>query len=112
MKKVLMGVSLIDHTLISDLFETSVVIDIFVVSGTDAEKQIFKSPADSTPLLSCLIKIGHMLVMQRSAVALDDGDIASPSEIFHQVHSGLLTGHTPSPLGWAILSRAYGNSRE
>ena len=52
MKKVLMGVSLIDHTLISDLFETSVVIDIFVVSGTDAEKQIFKSPADSAPLLS------------------------------------------------------------
>ena len=48
----LFGVSLIDHTLISDLFETSVVIDIFVVSGTDAEKQIFKSPADSAPLLS------------------------------------------------------------
>ena len=43
---------MIDHTLISDLFETSVVIDIFVVSGTDAEKQIFKSPADSTLLLS------------------------------------------------------------
>ena len=46
-----MGVSLIDHTLISDLFE-SVVIALFVVGRNDAKKQIFKSPADSTPLLS------------------------------------------------------------
>jgi hypothetical protein len=47
----LFGVFLIDHTLISDLFE-SVVIAVFVVGGIDAKKQIFKSPADSTPLLS------------------------------------------------------------
>ena len=47
----LFGVSLIDHTLISDLFE-SVVIALFVVGGNDAKKQIFKSPADSTLLLS------------------------------------------------------------
>jgi hypothetical protein len=49
-----------------------------------------------------------MLVMQQSVVALDDGEIASPSEIFHRLYSRLLTGHSPSPLGWTILLRAYG----
>jgi len=39
---------------------------------------------------------------------LDDGEIASPSEMLHQMHSRLLTGHSPSPLGWAIWLRAYG----
>ena len=66
MKKVLMGVSLIDHTLISDLFETSVVIDIFVVSGTDAEKQIFKSPADSA------------LTVMHGRESFQDGEVCFP----------------------------------
>ena len=47
-------------------------------------------------------------MMQRSVVALDDGEIASPSEMLHQMHSRLPTGHSPSPLGWAIWLRAYG----
>jgi hypothetical protein len=34
----LFGVSLIDHMFISDIFE-SVVIDLFVVSGTDAKSK-------------------------------------------------------------------------
>jgi len=103
-------VSLIDHTLKGDLFE-SVVVGFLAVSGIDVKKQIFKSPADFTPLLSGLIKIGQMLVMQRSVVALDDGEIASPSEMLHQMHSRLLTGHSPSPLGWAIWLRAYGKKK-
>jgi alkylated DNA repair dioxygenase AlkB len=98
---------LIDHELKGDLFE-SVVVGFLAVSGIDAKKQIFKSPADFTPLLSGLIKIGQMLVMQRSVVAMDDGEITSPSEMLHQMHSRLLTGHSPSPLGWAIWLRAYG----
>jgi hypothetical protein len=100
-------VSLIDHTLKGDLFE-SVVVGFLAVSGIDAKKQIFRSPADFTPLLSGLIKIGQMLVMQRSVVAMDDGEITSPSEILHHMHSRLLTGLSPSPLGWAIWLRAYG----
>lgn len=100
-------VSLIDHTLKGDLFE-SVVVGFLAVSGIDAKKQIFKSPGDFTPLLSGLIKIGQMLVMQRSVVAVDDGEISSPSEILHEMHSRLLTGLSPAPLGRAIWLRAYG----
>jgi hypothetical protein len=49
-----------------------------------------------------------MLVIQRSVVAMDDGEIASPYEVLHYMHFRLLTGHSPSPLGWAIWLRAYG----
>jgi len=50
-------VSLVDHTLRGDLFE-SVVVGFLAVSGIDVKKRIFKSPVDFTPLLSGLIKIG------------------------------------------------------
>jgi hypothetical protein len=66
--------------------------------GIDANKQIFRSPADFTLLLSGLIKIGQMLVMQRSVVAMDDKEITPLSEILHHMHSRLLTGLSPSPL--------------
>lgn len=97
-------VSLIDHTLKGDLFE-SVLVSFLAVSGIDAKKQMFKSPADFTPLLSGLIKIGQM---QRTVVAMDDEEITAPSDMLHQMHSRLLTDHSPSPLGWAIWLRAYG----
>jgi hypothetical protein len=100
-------VSLIDHPLKGDLFE-SVVVGFLAVAGIDAEKRIFKLPADFTPLLSGLIKIGQMLVMQRAVIAVEEGDITCPSDMLGQMHERLLTGHSPAPIGWAIWLRAYG----
>lgn len=100
-------VSLIDHTLKGDLFE-SVVVGLLAVEGIDVEKRTFKPPADFTPLLSGLIKIGQMLIMQRAVVAVENGEVTYVSDMLDDMHRRLLTGESPSPIGWAIWLRAYG----
>jgi hypothetical protein len=99
--------SLIEHTLKGDLFE-SVVVGFLAVEGIDVKRRIFKPPADFTPLLSGMIKIRQMLVMQRAVVAVEEEDVAHSSDVLDQMHERLLTGHSRSPMGWAIWLRAYG----
>lgn len=91
-------VSLINHTLKGDLYE-SVVVAFLAVAGIDVKKRIFKLPANFTLLLLGLIKIGQMLVMQRAVVAVKEGDIAHPSDMLSKMHERLLTSLSPSPIG-------------
>lgn len=91
-------VSLIDHTLKGNLFE-SVVVGFLAVEGIDVKRRIFKPPANFTPLLSGLIKIGQMLVMQRAVVGVEDGEITHSSDMLDDMHGRLLTGESPSPIG-------------
>lgn len=100
-------VSLLDHDLKRDLFE-SVVVGFLAVARIDFPKRVFKQPSDYTPLLSGLIKIGQMLVMQRAVVAVEDGDIGHSSDMLDKMHERLITGESRLPLECAIWLRAYG----
>lgn len=50
-------ISIVDHVLKGDLFE-SVVVGFLAVTGIDAGKGVFKQPSDYSLLLSGLIKTG------------------------------------------------------
>jgi hypothetical protein len=64
-------VSLLDHDLKGDLFE-SAVIGFLVAITIDSIKEILKEAYHFTPTLSSFIKIAQMLVIQKAVVGVRD----------------------------------------
>ncbi|KAM0716822.1 hypothetical protein Q7P37_007625 [Cladosporium fusiforme] len=100
-------ISLLDHDLRGDLFE-SVVVGFLAVLGIDKEKGVFREPWDYTPLLSGFIKIGQLLVIEKAVKAAEAGIIQQPSELLDEMRDRFLTHGTRSPFNWANQLRMYG----
>ena len=100
-------VSLLDHTLRGDLFE-STVVGFLAVLGIDVQKQVLQDACAYTPNLSGLIKIGQILVIQRSVVAAAEGEIEHPADILDEMRERFMIHGSRSPFNWALRLRAYG----
>lgn len=90
-------VSLLDHRLAGDIFE-SVVVGFLAVAGIDVAKLAFRQPSNYTPILSGLIKVGQLLAVQRAVMAVEDGDVQHPSDILDAMRERFLTSESRSPL--------------
>lgn len=100
-------ISLLDHTLKGDLFE-SAVVGFLAVLGVDNEKSVFMEAVAFTPALSRFIKISQMLVAQRAVVAVDEGEVDDPCELLDDMRDRFLIHGSRSPFSWACQLRVYG----
>jgi hypothetical protein len=103
----LLCISLLDHILRRDLFE-SVVVGFFAILGIDEKKSIFRDAYAYTPILSGFIKISQLLVIQRAVLAVEEGIVDEPSSILNEMRERFLIHGCATPIGWALRLRTYG----
>lgn len=99
-------ISLLDHELKGDLFE-SVAVGFFTVSAINVRKGIFKEAYKHTSVLSGFVKIAQLLVLQKAVVAADRGGIDYPADVPNGMRERLLVHGTRSPFNWASRFRMY-----
>jgi hypothetical protein len=100
-------ISLLDHTLRGDHFE-SVVLSFLGVLGIDGKPGgVFRSPMSYSPDLSKFIKIAQMLVVQRAVSAADDGEVEHPSDLLDEMRERFMMRGSRTAFDWACRLRAY-----
>ncbi|KAF7139734.1 hypothetical protein CNMCM5793_007669 [Aspergillus hiratsukae] len=100
-------ISLLDHVLRRDLFE-SVVVGFLAILGVDERMENFRGAHVFTPILSGFIKIGQLLVIQRAVLAVEEGTVDEPSSILNEMRQRFLIHGCATPVGWALRLRTYG----
>jgi hypothetical protein len=89
-------VSLLDHDLKGDLFE-SAVIGFLVVITIDPIKGILKEAYHFIPTLSGFIKIVQMLVIQKAIVGVRDLESIQPADLLNKMRLRFLINGVRSP---------------
>jgi hypothetical protein len=89
-------ISLLDHTLKGDLFE-STIVGFLAVLAVDPEKKIFRDASSFTSYLSAFVKISQMLVIQMSVMMLEDREIEHPANALDTMRERFLMHSTWSP---------------
>jgi hypothetical protein len=103
----LLCIALLDHTLQGDHFE-SVVLSFLAVLGIDESPGgVFCTPLTYSPNLSKFIKMAQMLVVQRSVVAAEEGEINHPSDMLDEMRERFLVRGSRTAFDWACCLRAY-----
>lgn len=74
-----LSITLLDHTLKGDLFE-SALVGFLAVLDVDGEKKTFRDTYTYTPLLSGLVKIAQMLVVQEAVMQADEDQVEHPAD--------------------------------
>ncbi|KAJ0125539.1 Uncharacterized protein HZ326_31358, partial [Fusarium oxysporum f. sp. albedinis] len=94
-KCLILMVSLLDHKLYGDVYDS-------IVKLSEA--------AEFTPKLSALIKMGQLLVPERAllAVELDEADV--PAHALEEMQDRFMTKDARSPISWSLKLRAYGKA--
>ena len=98
--------SLLDHDLAGDLFE-SVVVGFLAVEGIDAGKSVLRDACQYSPKLSAFIKIAQMLVIQKAVVVADAGQVEHPAHYLDEMRERFMLNGCRSPFSWASRLRAY-----
>jgi hypothetical protein len=94
-------IALLDHTLNGDHFE-SVVLSFLAVLGIDENPGgVFRDPLSYSPDLSKFIKMAQMLVVQRSVVAAEEGEVEHPSEMLDEMRERFMVRGSRSAFDWA-----------
>ena len=106
-RTLLLCISLLDHTLKGDLFD-SVVVGFFAAMAVDPDRQVFMDAIQYTPLLSGFIKIAQVLVIQRAVLEVESGDEDDPADLLDIMRERFLIHGSRSPFSWALRLRAYG----
>ncbi|KAI8710673.1 hypothetical protein NCS52_01548100 [Fusarium sp. LHS14.1] len=113
-KCLVLMVSLLDHKLYGDVYD-SIVISFLAVMGirrdaTSGNAQKLFEAAEFTPKLSALIKMGQLLVAERAllAVELDEADV--PAYALEEMQDRFMTKDSRSPISWSLKLRAYGKA--
>jgi hypothetical protein len=100
-------VSLLDHDLKGDLFE-SAVVGFLAAIAVDPVKGIIKEAYHLTPTLSGFIKIAQMLVIQKAVVGARDVESVQPADLLDEMRERFLINGVRSPFTWASQLRVYG----
>lgn len=110
-------VSLLDHKLYGDIYD-SIVVGFLAAMGirpgntktASGAAQILYDAADFTPKLSALIKMGQLLVAERAllAVELDEADVTARA--LENMQDRFMTKDSRSPISWSLKLRAYGKA--
>jgi hypothetical protein len=93
-------VSLLDHDLKGDLFE-SAVIGFLAAIAIDPIKGILKEAYHFTPTLSGFIKIVQMLVIQKAVVGVRDVKSVQPADLLNEMRERFLINRVRSLFSWA-----------
>ena len=99
-------ISLLDHELKGNLFE-SVVVGFFAISAIDTQKGTLKEACQYTSILSGFVKIAQMLILQSAVAATDRGDIEHPADMLDEMRERFMIQGTRSPFNWASRLRTY-----
>lgn len=102
-----LSISLLDHELRGDLFE-SALIGFLACLGVDAAHQTYWDPASYTSHLSGLVKMAQMLVAQRAVQLADEGAVEHPGDALEAMQQHFLMFGVRAPFGWIARLRAYG----
>ncbi|KAH5618970.1 hypothetical protein HBI23_245980 [Parastagonospora nodorum] len=103
----LLCIALLDHTLQGDHFE-SVILSFLAVLGIDENPGgIFRGPLSYSPDLSKFIKMAQMLVVQRSVVAAEEGEVEHPSYMLDEMRERFMVRGSRTAFDWACRLRAY-----
>ncbi|KAJ4265120.1 hypothetical protein NW764_015764 [Fusarium oxysporum] len=107
-------VSLLDHKLYGDVYD-SIVVSFLAVMGirqdvTSSNARKLSEAAEFTPKLSALIKMGQLLVAERAllAVELDEADF--PAYALEEIQDRFITKDARSPISWSLKLRANGKA--
>lgn len=103
----ILSITLLDHPLKGDLFE-STVIGFLAVLGVDVERQTFREPYGYTSNLSALIKMAQMLVVEQAVQMADDGLVAHPADALDDMRERFLLYGLWAPFSWISRLRTYG----
>jgi hypothetical protein len=113
-KCLILMVSLLDHKLYGDIYD-SIIVSFLAVMGirqdvTSSNTQKLSEAAEFTPKLSALIKMGQLLVAERAllAVELDEADF--PAHALEEMQDRFMTKDSRSPISWSLKLRAYGKA--
>ncbi|KAF3031497.1 hypothetical protein E8E11_000866 [Didymella keratinophila] len=100
-------ISLLDHTLRGDHFE-SVVLSFLAVLGIDEKPgEVFRSPLSYSPDLSKFIKMAQMLVVQRAVTGAEQGEAEHPSDILDEMRERFMVRGTRTAFDWVYRLRSY-----
>jgi hypothetical protein len=99
-------ISLLDHDLTGDLFE-SVAVGFLAVQGIDVDKLILKEACNYGACLSGFIKIAQMLVVQKAVVMIETGKAECPSHMINEMRERFMIQGSRSPFNWACRLRMY-----
>jgi hypothetical protein len=100
-------VALLDHTLQGDHFE-SVVLSFLAVIGIDESPDgVFRGPLSYSPDLSKFVKMAQMLVVQRSVVAAEEGEVEHPSYMLDEMRDRFMVRGSRTAFDWACRLRSY-----
>jgi hypothetical protein len=103
----LLCIALLDHPLQGDHFE-SVVLSFLAVLGVDESPGgVFRGPLSYSPDLSKFIKMAQMLVVQRSVVAAEEGEVEHPSDMLDEMRERFMVRGSRTAFDWACRLRAY-----
>lgn len=75
-------ISLLDHTLRGDHFESVVLSFLAVLVIDEKPGGVFRSPLSYLPKLSEFLKMAQMLVVQRAVTGAEQGEAGHPSDPF------------------------------
>ena len=103
----LLCISLLDHTIKGDHFESVVLSFLAVLGINERPGEVFKGPISYSPELSKFIKIAQMFVVQRAVMAVEDGDIEYPLVMIDDMRERFMVRGTRSAFDWAYRLRAY-----
>ena len=68
---------------------------------------VFYSPLTYSPNLSKFIKMAQMLVVQRSVVAAEEGEVEHPSDMLDEMRERFMVRGSRTAFDWACRLRAY-----
>jgi hypothetical protein len=100
-------ISLLDHDLKGDLFE-SAAVGFLAALAIDPTKGILMEAYHFTPNLSGFIKISQMLVIQKAVIGAMEGEVAEPADLLDEIRARFLVNSVRSPFSWASRLRVYG----
>ena len=100
-------ISLLDHDLRGDLFE-SVVVGFFAALAIDEGRGVLKEAYHYTPFLSGFIKIAQMLVIQSAVVEAEEGKTEQPGDLLDEMRDRFTVHGARSPFSWMSRLRVYG----
>src|SRR2546429_1066644 len=100
-------ISLLDHELRGSKYD-SAAISFLAVLGIDSNAENFKSANNFTPSLSAFVKVAQMLVVQRSVMAAENGEIDYPSDMLEEMQARFMYFEGRTPMAWNLGLREHG----
>jgi hypothetical protein len=103
----LLCIALLDHTIQGDHFE-SVVLSFLAVLGIDENPGgVLRGLLSYSPDLSKFIKMAQMLVVQRSVLAAEEGEVDHPSDMLNEMRERFIVRGSRTAFNWACRLRSY-----